>query len=273
MPALYEFEVELLKKANQPQLGTEQSKTYMLLPHEYVGHLWRFRRCEFNRLFLGEKDSLRAFWDHEKSQAWVEQNPFLVGKLGDEDVLAIPVGLHGDDAQYVKNGKLMILSFNGVLCRGRHSRLVITALDYGRASPNTLNQLYEVVTWSFKCLGEGKWPTTNHRGEPLSNRRAFRHKFAGEDLMGPGWVGVWSETRGAKLYVLQCCAAAARPPIMAFWILGNRVISFRPPIMVWVPSGFWKTCDFSQTLLSGSKRFFLFTFVLMFSRLFILFCF
>ena len=51
VPELYEFDVPLLRKANQRRQGVVVVKHHMLLPHEYLGHLWTGRKDEFARRF------------------------------------------------------------------------------------------------------------------------------------------------------------------------------------------------------------------------------
>ena len=85
------------------------------------------------------------------------------------------------------------MSLNGPLCRGSNSRLVITAVDWGRCAPTTLDEIYEVVVWSFAVLGSGVWPSHDHRGQPLTP--GLRKSLAGKPLMGDR-IGVWTETRG-----------------------------------------------------------------------------
>jgi hypothetical protein len=46
------------------------------------------------------------FWHHEFGQPWTRENPALNKFDSWEDVRAIPLGLHGDDAQYVKHGSI-----------------------------------------------------------------------------------------------------------------------------------------------------------------------
>lgn len=61
-------------------------------------------------------------------------NPHLDQFTSASRTTALPLGLHGDDAQYVKHGKLLLISLNGPLCRSKHSRLIVSALDF-RALP------------------------------------------------------------------------------------------------------------------------------------------
>lgn len=179
-----------------PHLGTTLEKHFLLLPHEIMGQLHRFRYPEFQRLFEGEPTALRDFWSHEWEQGWARTNPELQSRFcRATDVTAVPVGLHGDDAQYVKNGKLLILSLNGPLCRTSGSRLVLTVLDCARVTEQTLDEIYSVVVWSLKCLSNGAWPACGHLGQSFAGTRTWRAKLANQPLLG-GRIGIWSETRG-----------------------------------------------------------------------------
>lgn len=190
VPSMYSFNITVLVKPGQPQQGTCDDQHYMLLPHEYLGLLYRHYPQEFSRLFEGDGNALSDFWRHEVAQPWVQNNKFLNGHGA--DTTAIPLGLHGDDAQYVKSGKLLIMSLNGPLCRGSDSRLVLTSVDWSRCCSKTLDQIYDVIVWSFGVLGSGVWPHLDHCGKPLTGARAG---LAGKNIMG-GRIAVWSETRG-----------------------------------------------------------------------------
>lgn len=61
-------------------------------------------RDEFNRLFMGEPQCYADFWQREFGQPWVNANTAMNQFESWENVKAIPLGLHGDDAQYVKHG-------------------------------------------------------------------------------------------------------------------------------------------------------------------------
>jgi hypothetical protein len=190
VPELFEFQITVLKKPGQPLQGVDQEKHYMLLPHEYLGLLYEHNLAEFQRLFEGTGNALAEFWEHEIMQPWARNNPFLVGHSA--STTAIPLGLHGDDAQFVKSGKLLIMSLNGPLCRGSDSRLVLTTVDWARCAPQTLDEVYAVIVWSFEVMGSGRWPSHNHLGQPLTGTRGSR---AGKQLIG-GRIAVWTETRG-----------------------------------------------------------------------------
>jgi hypothetical protein len=66
--------------------------------------LHRRSPAEFNRLFMGDPGAYQEFWEHEFGQGWTRANEALNRFDTWESVKAIPLGLHGDDAQYVKHG-------------------------------------------------------------------------------------------------------------------------------------------------------------------------
>ena len=65
---------------------------------------------------------MREFWEHELGASWTRVNPHLDRFTDAKTTTALPLGFHGDDAQYVKHGSILILSINGVLCRTSHNR-------------------------------------------------------------------------------------------------------------------------------------------------------
>lgn len=78
---------------------------FVLLPHEYMSQLFHHCKDEFDVLF-GDEASVVEFWEREVQHMWAQQ------ELLQQHVQrhAWPVGLHGDDTAYVKNGRLLVLS-------------------------------------------------------------------------------------------------------------------------------------------------------------------
>ena len=82
------------------------------LPHEWVHAMWEHGMVDN----LGKPDEARQFWQHVKHVApaeWALNFPWP------DD--AIPLGLHGDGAAYGKWGKLLALSWNGMLSEAKKS--------------------------------------------------------------------------------------------------------------------------------------------------------
>jgi hypothetical protein len=151
---------------------------------------------EFERLF-GTEQQMLDFWRHELGEPWTRNHEVLTARqfTTPDTTLAVPLGLHGDDAQFTKRGKLLVLSLNGPLCRQENSRLVITVIDWQRCPAPSLDAVYGIIKWSFECLATGRWPLADHLGNSFP-RRSVRARLAGQPLLAPGWVGLFTEMRG-----------------------------------------------------------------------------
>ena len=55
--------------------------------------------------------------------------------------------------------------------------------------------MYRIIKWSFENLATGRWPLADHLGNKFP-QRSFRARLAGQPLLAPGWVGLFTEMRG-----------------------------------------------------------------------------
>ena len=82
------------------------------LPHEWVHAMWEHDMVDN----LGKPEDAAQFWHHVKN---VAKSEWALAFPWPSD--AIPLGLHGDGAAYGKWGKLMALSWNGLLSEAKKS--------------------------------------------------------------------------------------------------------------------------------------------------------
>jgi len=74
---------------------------HVLLPHEWLGHLYLKRRGLFNQYFLGDAGDFTKYWEHEMNAEWAQQHPCLQDMIpnGVNAMHAIGINFHGDEAR------------------------------------------------------------------------------------------------------------------------------------------------------------------------------
>ena len=129
IPDMYEFPLKVQKPDG---VGSTTIKHFMLLPHEWVGHLYLKQRDLFHAYFLGESGDLTRYWQHEIHMEWAMEHPLLQGMAHEDPALigAFGSNLHGDAARFINKGKLLVISITGSLCKvcGLAGRLVVTVV-------------------------------------------------------------------------------------------------------------------------------------------------
>ena len=195
IPEYYEFQVRAYRPDRN---GCCKQTIHMLLPHEWMGMLYRKRRDLFHKYFLGDPGDFTEYWLHEVHAEWVKEHPYLQDMLpgGPENMHAIGLNLHGDEARYVAKSKILIVSITGALCRafGFLGRLVVAVIPEFMMIPNvTLPAVYARIRWSFVQLGKGIWPKHDFDEVTPLSTKTLRGKLAGEPLMG-GYIGILDGT-------------------------------------------------------------------------------
>ena len=156
---------------------TEQFPVY--LPHELFAAV---HQSGCSEQVFGTKPE--EFWDCVRGSEWARMHPVFEN----ESMLkwTYPVRMHGDDAamKSLQNQKLVIVSFHSALSTlsSLKSRLLSFAIrDKLLIASKTLQQLFVVIAWSMNVAFAGRWPTTDHLGEPLPElygRKVGAHRYA-----------------------------------------------------------------------------------------------
>lgn len=171
-----------------------------LLPHEMFAALYREAPEVFRELLCGPPGFLHDWWQHafQRGGDWL-QNEFLHSATADTATAdqRIPIGIHGDDGEYVTSEKVLVLSWGPVGPSGHatlDSRWLFSMLRLSEAAyPESWHQLLAVLAWSLRSLAEGKHPSVDHTGAPLTGDRG---RLAGTPLTGDGYRGIFAEMRG-----------------------------------------------------------------------------
>ena len=134
-------------------------------------------------------DGLKSFWQVLRDQPWLEHHPSVEDNV-ELDCL-IPVCLHGDEAEYLDDQELYILSWSGALTHGHspRTRFPVCTLPSRRlfvenAVQISLQVILRFIVWSFNIMLAGLWPAAGPDGTSEVERVAYRTRNVGKRLAG-----------------------------------------------------------------------------------------
>ena len=164
------------------ELGVEIRRVGLLLPHEIWAGLYECKRDDWLKIF-GNPDQCRECWRRSASEPWFHDHP--ARHVPD----AVPLRLHGDDAQHKKGLvglAIMVLSWGSPLScfvSSIDSLLLIMTQPLLHLTGETLQKLYAIIAWSFNVIAAGTWPHCDHNGQawPADSMQARK---AGHPLAG-----------------------------------------------------------------------------------------
>ena len=174
-------------------LGSEYRRQSMALPHETLAFLYAEYPTHFHRVF--GTDKLVEWWGRQDAGRLERHPQFDQNRVGK----TIPVRLYGDDVAVAKTVHCLVLLWTSlaVLRLPALEALVsVSSTRLERTDGRSIEEVYRVLRWSLEVLGTGKWPATDHNGEPWpeGSTRAERAE-EGEDL-AEGWVALSWEIVG-----------------------------------------------------------------------------
>ena len=158
----------------------EVHKYNIILPHLLCKKLHSMPRLS-ERTFVGKEGCLDTFWEHASQQPWFLEHP-AAQQIAADPSHCIPLRIHGDAAPVTKKSSTLFMTFCSAVVHdlpSLQSRQLMLALD-SKASPE-MNEVLEIMAWSFKCLMDNKMPSHDHMGEPLQGPWA---KCAGQSITG-----------------------------------------------------------------------------------------
>ena len=179
-PQLYYAPVRVYDKTLDAQVTVQLP---MLLPHELIGRLADVGSRE--ALLSREGLSLETL-QHVRTAAL---------ELGLDEKEVLPVGLWGDGVPFNwdRSESLEIISIN-LPGAGGQLRLPITAIPKKYIiKETTWDDVFKVVSWSFRCLLSGEYPSTRHDNKPFGAGEKKRNQLKGTPI---GVIGLLAEVRG-----------------------------------------------------------------------------
>ena len=153
------------------------SQAHVLLPHEYFAALYANEQA-WRKCILSDPSSLSEFWNTMGSHPAVAQHPMK--KTASWQTLYIPICMHGDEVPVQGVGKIwsrsaLSFSWNSIIANalgakgsdimmyiwGVFERFCIASSG---ATMGTMDTFWAILTWSFKALFSGKFPSCDWRG-------------------------------------------------------------------------------------------------------------
>lgn len=165
----------------------------IMLPHLVFNAMYNKFPNYFKTFFVpGGEDRLCKFWEGMQTHPCMA-NGVLQSKPSYPKRM-IPLSLHGDGVPTVGIGKVwaklsLCFSWSSLLKDGgckATSLLIWTCFEALMAGKETLDDFFQILTWSFNCMAEGKFPNKDWSGRDYPpGSEGF--KLAGKFLAG-GWT-------------------------------------------------------------------------------------
>ena len=208
----------------------------MLLPTDIVQYIYdHSSEDDFRRRFGTEDDQqLLLYWERMSTEDWFREHP-LREQIESNPLKHYPLRLHGDDAEYSKRSKILILNMSGVLCQLQTilSRMLLVCFTMAfMLGAETFEPFYRVLAWNFRCMSTAKHPERNHKNERWAKNsiralRAAKDICAGIHFIFTQLCGDWKfikETLHIQSYssdgfCFKCFATKACGPLCA-WMCG-----------------------------------------------------
>lgn len=174
----------------------------ILAPHELASALYDEGVTVFTEFAVGNKGHipLGEFWNGLQSEPWFRAHPTLQGARNLNQV--VPVCVHADEAEYLDDQSLYIISWHSPLTHGhspRHRFLVATLPSRRLVSQDgvqvSLQMALAFVSWSLNQMQSGLWPTSYNGDTAEIDRVTYRAQRQGSPLTGP-FIFAWLGTTG-----------------------------------------------------------------------------
>jgi hypothetical protein len=198
IPELYDVEVPIYVSKHSAVPGVCKSMQPVVLPHEFIGWMFDIHRDKFDKYVLGNKtsDNIANFWrSFQPDDDLVWDHPCFSGADPDFGHIC-PIGTHSDGVPVTKPGagsmSLLVTSFSSPFSSAKTSDShwifsaipspIVVKYKEGRGNA-TLEGHLEVLNWSMACLNSGKYPTTDHQGNPWAPD-SVRSRLANQSIAG-----------------------------------------------------------------------------------------
>ena len=159
-----------------PPLGKQKQSFF--LPHEVFSSMYHFYPGAWKATMIPSEEHVQKWWESVQGHPLLQGHPLPVDHPNYKSH-TVPLLLHGDGVPVTGIAKgwskvATIFSWASMLTAAATratQKFIWGAFDkltvFHDAEDNTWNQAFAVMTWSFQCLYAGKWPHTDHSGNPL----------------------------------------------------------------------------------------------------------
>ena len=167
--------------------GQEQAFDFpILLPHEMLHAFYALNPVKFYQVWVGERGlaGILEFWEHAfETMPYLRNHPFAAAIRGNPS-LSLPYRLWGDEAPLTKHHSLGLFSISPVLSAmpSMLSRLLLFLYISGQLA--NLDEVWDVISWSLTCCGEGIMPSRDHQKRRLRPNAGKRFRYAGQEIAG-----------------------------------------------------------------------------------------
>ena len=161
-----------------PFLKTAQVNQKILLPHALFSHIYTHDQGLFEEVFMGgDKKRVSEFWDQIGTTERYHTTHIKIKP--NHKTHCIPLGLHGDGVTVTGVGRSWgkqadAYSWTSLLASGPaksvnflvwacYQQCISVADDKA-----TMDQFWDLLTWSFGCLERGQWPSRDMHGAEIS---------------------------------------------------------------------------------------------------------
>ena len=201
-------------------LGSEGRAKPVLLPHEVLGLLYKYKRSRFHKIMGTAEAAFDYWWEIIRiNPVWFQEHPHRLEILA-APAKWLPAKVFGDDGRVGKTRSLMCVHFYSPIGTERRTErckmpsIIRNAVDAIKGV--TDRPLWAAKCWSWRCLAANKYPRTGH--EPSVKLTGWRKRMAGKPILGDfhvayvGLTGDWMWTADT-LNLQQSYKAAPGGPL------------------------------------------------------------
>ena len=169
---LWPADYKALIRVHNTSTGQEDAQLCsFLLPHELIFALQK--HGDLGRLL--DKSGL----DSVSQRLLQERETWAGGALLGLGLWTDGVPVNWDRSESVET---VSLSLPGQVGKHKNLRIPLVAVPRKQVGPNTFDDIFEVLAWSFHCCAAGVHPQSRHDDLPWKESDARRKKVAGEPL-------------------------------------------------------------------------------------------
>lgn len=150
--------------------STSKHPIHILLPHEWIHAIDKHDMMES----MCGMHFVEKFWsmqDVNGNPRFSPRSRSSISGLGFDPKVEkpIPFTVHGDGVPHTELDSLMVISMRAMTTSMSisHSQLLLCAIPKSCIVPDTMQTVWQIISWSLTCLAEGKFPLQDHNGHPF----------------------------------------------------------------------------------------------------------
>ena len=139
-----------------------------LLPHKFFEAFYVSNEIKVWRdVMAGPVGACRSYWQECQGTDFVRHHPKLPSSSWGS---TIPLGMHADAGAFSSHDSLYTISWNSLLGRGStiKKRFLFTVLRKSDMTPDSLNSVLEIFSWSMNQILAGLSPSKDVNDRPIA---------------------------------------------------------------------------------------------------------